>query len=316
MRRARCQVAVGNLQPALPDAYSVGPEADSIASDGIRTVRIGRDVSVQLLDPTQKTLPGKEEFMEPGRCNGCSLRLEVIHGPSPGLDGLEPVFDSTSLWKVFRQDKAHVFELPHLRAVVDFESGSGRIYVKDGAAGLPAFDYPLDEVIFSRLLADRGSIIVHACGVDYRGRGMLFCGASGTGKSTLADLFSDVEGAAVLSDDRVAAGIRGHSILISGTPWHGTSGRGLNRTVPLERIFFLHHAPENRIEPVPASDAAARLASLCVIPYWHAGSAKKALDAAVDIVGSVPASSLGFVPDPTAVELCLGYVQHAISTIQ
>ncbi|MFH1437942.1 MAG: hypothetical protein ABIJ56_19700 [Pseudomonadota bacterium] len=307
------------MQPVSPDASSVGPEANSETSANIRTVRIGGDVSVELLDPAKKAPAGKgnEEFEEAGcSSTGCALRLEVIHGPLPRLDDLEPVFDSTSLWKVFKQDGSHVFELPHLRAVVDFESGSGRIYVEDGAAGLSAFDYPLDEVIFSRLLADKGSIIVHACGIDYRGRGMLFCGASGAGKSTLADLFSDAEGAAVLSDDRVAAGIRDGSTLISGTPWHGTSGRGLNRTVPLERIFFLHHAPENRIEPVPASDAAARLASLSVIPYWHAGSAKKALDAAVDMAGSVPASSLGFVPGPTAVEICLDRVQRPVSTIR
>lgn len=267
-----------------------------------RTVCIGQDVSVRLKGNVEKALPANKEFELHAQNNGCTLSLEIISGPIPAPGPRELLFDSTSLWKVFRQDHTYIFELPHLSAVVDFNAGSGRIYLQDSYPNLAVFDYPLDEVIFSKLLADRGSVIVHACGVDYGGRGLLFGGGSGAGKSTLASLFGAIEGAHLLSDDRVALGIRQGRVQISGTPWHGTSGHSLNRTVPLERIFFLRQASANHDEPLLPLEAAARLLSLCVIPYWHHESSGKALNTAVDIVGRVPASDLGFTPDPAAVD--------------
>jgi len=241
-------------------------------------------------------------FGSPPASDGLVLDLHVTLDPLPDLDRPEPVFESTGLWKVLRSGTAFVFELPHLTAVVDFDSGSGRIHLRDPAAAPFVFDYPLDEVIFSRLLADRASVIVHACGVEHRDQGLLFVGSSGAGKSTLASLFDVQDGARVLSDDRVALSIRGGRAWISGTPWHGTSGHALDRSVPLERIFFLRHAPSNEQEPLTPTRAAARLASMSVIPYWHEASSRMAVDAAVEAGRTVDASLLGFVPDHTAVE--------------
>jgi hypothetical protein len=229
------------------------------------------------------------------------LDLHVTRDPLPDALRPEPVFESTGLWKVLRSGSDHVFELPHLTAVVDFEARKGAIHLHDPGAAAFVFDYPLDEVIFSRLLAERASVIVHACGVVHAGRGLLFAGSSGAGKSTLAGLFAEREGARVLSDDRVVVSLRDGGACIAGTPWHGTAGHAADLSAPLERIFFLRHAPSNEQEPLGPTQAAARLTSMSVVPYWHEASSRAAVDVAVEAGRSVRASLLGFVPDPSAV---------------
>jgi hypothetical protein len=264
------------------------------------TIRIG-DVGVRIMDPDESSRSTKEEAGP-----GLKLTLSVTRAPLPDLGSIEPVFDSRGLWKVFRKGGRHIFDLAHLAAEIDFSAGTGSIFLKENApSGLPVLDYPLDEVLFSKLLADEGWVIVHACGVDPAGRGILLCGTSGSGKSTLADLFAEKKGAAVLSDDRTAAGMSRHKAWMAGTPWHGTSGRALDRTAALARIFFLRHADQNRADPLSPSEAAARLASLSVIPYWHREAAQKALDGIARLAESVAAADLGFGPDAAAVDFIL-----------
>lgn len=268
-----------------------------------RTVRIG-STEVCIIDQNEDLAPDAQDAVPRPR-----LTLRVARGHLPRLGPPEPVFDSGGLWKVFREGAVYTFDLPHLSAVVDFSAGKGSIIMKEHAPRNAAvFDYPLDEVLFSKLLADAGSIIAHACGVDLGGRGILLCGDSGSGKSTLAGLFSAVQGAAVLSDDRVAAEARSGRAWITGTPWHGTAAHGLDRTVPLRKIFFLRHAGRNLAEPLAPAQAAARLASLSVIPYWHREAAQKALDATADLAECVPAADLGFRPDAGTVDYLMNLV--------
>jgi hypothetical protein len=270
-------------------------DPDAKPAEGIVALGIARDAGILLVDSPSKPPPG-----------AAALTLEVIRGTAPSPGPLEAVFDSKGLWRVSRSGDGFVFDLPGRRAIVDFDAGRGRIYMDASVPGASPLAYPLDEILFSRLLADRGALIVHAAGVDAGGRGLLFAGPSGSGKSTLAGLFAAADGAVVLSDDRVAAGLRGGRAVIGGTPWHGTSGLGSGGTAPLESVFFLRHAPVNRVEPLSVPDAAARLLSLSVIPFWDREAARSAAHAAASIAELVRAADLGFAADATAVTYVTG----------
>jgi hypothetical protein len=268
----------------------VDPEIICIAGEA--AVRLSGDIG---------EMPGRGGFDAPQGDDVRVLDLHVVRDAPPDLDA-EPVFESTGLWRVLRAGSGFVFELPHLTALVDFEARRGTIHLRDPAAAAHVFDYPLDEVIFSRLLADRSSVIVHACGVELGGRGLLFAGESGAGKSTLASLLEEHAGAGVLSDDRVVLSVR-EGVFIAGTPWHGTAGHAVDLSAPLDRIFFLRHAPRSVQEPLTRTEAAARLTSMSVIPYWHEDASRRAVDACVEAGRGVPAAQLGFLPDRTAVDL-------------
>ena len=270
-------------------------DPDAKPAGGIVTLGIAGDAGILLIEAPSESPPG-----------AAALTLEVIRGTAPPPGPLEPIFDSKGLWKVSRSVEGFVFDLPGRRAVVDFHAGRGRICLDASVPGASPLAYPLDEILFSRLLADRGVIIVHAAGVVAGGRGLLFAGPSGAGKSTLAGLFAEAKGSLVLSDDRVAVGLQGERAVIGGTPWHGTSGLGSNGTAPLECIFFLRHAQDNGAEPLSISDAAARLLALTVIPFWDREAARSATHAAASVAELVRASDLGFTKNATVVTYVTG----------
>jgi hypothetical protein len=281
------------------------------------TISVGYNSSVELIaksDLSLFPLEGKtKDFLGSGMV---LLSLMVISGQLPQIDSFNISFDSGGLWKVFRKGDLHIFVLqspqspqPYSVVKIDFQARQGEVYLTDTTNHpIYPFGYPLDEVIFSKLLADRASVIVHACGVSYNGIGILFPGHSGAGKSTLSTLLSHYPGLKILSDDRVVLGIRNDGVYISGTPWLGSAGFALPESAPLRRILFLQHDSTNRLETVNAIDATTQLLGLSVLPYWDDSSVEKAIEAAARAVEQVPAARFGFVPDASAVECLL----HAI----
>jgi len=106
----------------------------------------------------------------------------------------------------------------------------------------------------------QGGVLVHAAGISLGGRALLAAGESGAGKSTLAQCCAGAGlGLEVLSDETIGA-------LPDGTLW-ATPFRSSARYVvedprqprALHALAFLEHAPEERLVPLGAADATARL---------------------------------------------------------
>jgi hypothetical protein len=167
-----------------------------------------------------------------------------------------------------------------------------------------ALDYPLDELLFQHRLAREGALEVHACGVVWRGRTLLFCGKSGAGKSTTARLWRrHARGARLLSDDRVVLRPGKRSVRAHGTPWHGDGGFASAASAPLGALFFLRHGRRTRLVPLGRAEAAARLFARSFPPPWDRVGVARALDACADTAFRVPAFELAFRPRREAVEL-------------
>lgn len=245
------------------------------------------------------------------------LDLAVSRGRIQPFSDQGIQFDSGGLWRVFKEDDRYIFVnrsrqlmYPNSVTKVDFQTGCGEVFLSDSVDfQLYPFEYPLDEVIFSKLLADRNSVIVHACGVSFKGFGMLFPGHSGAGKSTLCNLLSQYPGFKILSDDRVVVSVQKEGIIIYGTPWLGSAGFALPESAPLSRILFLQHDSANRIETMSAIDATTQIIGLSVLPYWDTGSVEKAIDAAAHSVEQIPTARFGFVPDGSSVECLFNAVE-------
>ncbi|MCD4768621.1 MAG: hypothetical protein K8R35_00440, partial [Bacteroidales bacterium] len=62
--------------------------------------------------------------------------------------------------------------------------------------------YPLDGLIIYYITALNGDIFIHGSGVEYNGKGSVFTGASGRGKSTIAKIYREA-GARIIHDDRL-----------------------------------------------------------------------------------------------------------------
>jgi len=222
------------------------------------------------------------------------------HGmPQIHLKDEDMVFDSGSLWSLYRADGRNIFVLkspvsgsfPYCIAVFDSDLRRGEVY--SSITEHNPLEYPLSEVLMMCLLAQGRGLMAHACGIDDGGRGYLFAGNSTDGKTTMARLWR--EEARILNDDRIVLRQRDGRFWMYGTPWHGDYSGVSPQGVPLEKIFFLRHADANSIHRLGGDAAtASMLLTRSFPPLWDAAGMLFTLDFCSQLVGNVPCYELGF----------------------
>lgn len=266
------------------------------------------------LDPPAALLP----FLVP---RGADISLRYRERPPAARVPGERLFDSGGVWRVERAGGRLVYSFrvrgrrPPLYKRVTIDAGLRRGTLEfDASPQGPrcALDYPLDELLFQHRLAREGALEVHACGVVWRGRTLVFCGKSGAGKSTTARLWRKHEPRAqLLSDDRLILRPRRRSVRVFGTPWHGDGGFASPTSAPLGALFFLRHGRATRLAPLARGEAAARLFTRSFPPPWERESVARTLDACADTAALAPAFELVFRPDRSAIAA----VQEALADL-
>jgi hypothetical protein len=243
---------------------------------------------------------------------GADIDLTVVWGAPPAVDPKGLVFDSGGTWRAYRRGRQLVYVFrppmgdgPPARAVaIDERRKRGTLYVRppyDRRRGF-ALSYPLDELLFQHHLARAGGLVLHACGVAYRGRALVFCGPSGAGKSTTARLWLRHEpGARILSDDRVVLRRHGSTWRVHGTPWHGSARLASSESRPLGGLFFLEQGPTTGASRLGDAETAARLFAHSFPPLWEAAGTERALRTAARVASACPSFRLLFRRDRTAV---------------
>lgn len=267
-----------------------------------------------LEDPPLFVDAATSQFLVPGGTP--DVTVAVGWGDLSHEAGGEPLFDSGSVWRLYRQGDGFRFQFrsavlgktPYRTAAFDARFTTGEVclhrpYFETGRAAYP-LEYPLDELLMIALLGLGRGIEVHGCGViDRSGTGCLFVGQSGAGKTTLARLWRREEGVTILSDDRLVLRSVGDRIWMYGTPWHGDEPLASPRGVPLSHIFFLRHATEDALAPVTGASAAARLFASSFPPFHSAPALDFTLELLERIVGTVPCQELSFVPSGAVIDL-------------
>ncbi len=161
-------------------------------------------------------------------------------------------------------------------------------------------------MMFSFSTASMDTLLIHASVTMNGGKGYLFLGKSGTGKSTHSQLWiKNIEGCELLNDDNPALRVCDDGVVrVYGTPWSGKTPCYRNLDVPVGAIVDLHQAKKNVIKQQSLSEAYASIyVSFSGYRFiknmadgYHATNAK--------IVSSVPCYSLDCLPNPEAAFLC------------
>jgi hypothetical protein len=246
----------------------------------------------------------------PSRGQDIRLRVSSEAVPEPGAP---PLFESGGIWQVFPAGTGLFYRFrspsgrgPAARGLrIDRGWSRGTLYLPPSTYSRRrgfALSYPLDELLFAHHFAHRRATVVHGCGLVADGRGLLFCGHSGAGKTTTALLWRKYRrGTEVLSDDRIVVRFRAGRPWIFGTPWHGSGRFAQPRGVPLAGVFFLRQAERSRLSDLAVPGAAAHLFARSFPPPWSGTAIDRVLSLCARVARTVPCRTLSFARDETAV---------------
>lgn len=152
-------------------------------------------------------------------------------------------------------------------------------------------------------LSTRGGLMLHASLVDAGGRGILFVGPSGIGKTTQAELWMKYRNAIIINGDMALVGEKDGAFTGYGCPWHGSSPYCENRQVPLAGIVVLEQAKENTLERLRGVTMIERMMRNIFLPHWYQKGAEAAMETVDHLLSTVPVYLLKCRPDEEAVAM-------------
>ncbi|MEW6348656.1 MAG: hypothetical protein AB1646_06310 [Thermodesulfobacteriota bacterium] len=297
----------------LPPIPSSAVESDQ-ACLSVRIADLGITLCGEGSDTLLETEPAYDQFVVSGMPD---LTIQVRSGPFPTgiLREDEKIFESGSLWSLYEHEGRHAFAFrspllgpePYRMAIFDARYRQGEVFVRtplSDAAGtavrIVPWERPLPELAMVSMLTTRPGLMVHACAVNDQGKGYLFAGNSGAGKTTICRLFDTR--ARILNDDRVVIRPDRTGYRVHGTPWHGDSPLVSCESVPVRAIFFLEKAATHSTRALSGISACCSLLARCFLPLWDGAGIPLVLDFAGRLVQSVPCFALSFAPDESVVE--------------
>ena len=187
-------------------------------------------------------------------------------------------------------------------------------------------------IMFALATADKGTVLFHAAVVSYEGKGYMFLGPSGTGKSTHARLWLKyIEGAELVNDDNpvvkvirppltpfpskarlpVAFPTQGENFAgtVYGSPWSGKTPCYRNVSYPLGGIVVLSQAPYNKIQRLSGIDAYVALMESISGIRWDSKIADGLHQTENALASSIPVWHLECLPDEEAARVCCAQVK-------
>lgn len=168
---------------------------------------------------------------------------------------------------------------------------------------------PLGEILFRNALLRHSGLVIHAAAIEWEGKGILFSAASGTGKTTQAQLWKKHQGAKILNADRPAVRLWDQGVKVYGSPWNGSSKKYKNSNQPLRAIILLEQGKENKIQRLDYKEAISRLMPRCFLPYFEPELMEIALKHLETLIMRIPIYLLRCRPDKEAVELVYQWVK-------
>lgn len=186
----------------------------------------------------------------------------------------------------------------HRVAVFNENHSRGEIYVDKPELYLKGQNESLtlfasDQVLLARILAERHGFSIHASGISIKGDGLLFVGASGAGKSTVANLLKN-EGQ-ILCDENIIVRRWTEGFRIHGTWSHGDVTDISNAEAPLKAIFFIEKSKKNQLEPITDKlEITKRLLPRLLKPLITSDWWEKNLNSIEKLVQEVPAFRMKF----------------------
>ncbi len=153
------------------------------------------------------------------------------------------------------------------------------------------------RILFAYFILRIGGILIHAAGISRNGKGFIFSGPSGIGKSTVSKLSPE---AIILNDDLtiIKPGLDQKWAIYS-TPFANPGQKIHNKSVPLVGIYLLEQSNEVTLEEVSPGKAVAELFANVPVVSMDSHSADQLFTIIHEIIRDVPVNKLRFIMDPS-----------------
>lgn len=197
-----------------------------------------------------------------------------------------------------------------------FKSGQFFRWVTSGIGSEDIIQQPVDRVIFVNRLSLAGNVVLHASAVKTSDGVILFCGRSGIGKSTVADIWLQEEGGTLLNDDRAIVFIDGDDVLAGASPWHGKNPTVNPGFGPLLAIFHLGQASETSMQRLPAVLSSAKLLATSAVPFYYKPSVGAVTDAVTNICAMIPSYQLDVFPDKSLPRIVMNTLESCCMVME
>lgn len=174
-----------------------------------------------------------------------------------------------------------------------------------GMAAIEALSF----FVFPAMLS-KGVLPLHGAVVEHRGRGILFCGLSGAGKSTQARLWRQFNNALILNSDRAPCYEKEGRWYAFGTPWCGTGGEHICREVPVKAVVLPVQSSENRVHVLTGQQLLEHLLPQVLCPDQAPLLQMHMFELLDRFLSCVPVLQLECTLDRAAVETLAGYLEN------
>ncbi|OQA42887.1 MAG: hypothetical protein BWY52_02076 [Chloroflexi bacterium ADurb.Bin325] len=191
------------------------------------------------------------------------------------------------------------FAVPGVVGWINLATKAAQIRTPVAGRAWSAIERTASYILMEALPREQAALWLHACGVVLGGRGHVFFGASGAGKTTVARLAAGH--AELLCDENVVLRPASGGPELFSTPFWGHSTppeliRRVNRRAPLAALYQLTHAADFSVTRLDPADAVAALLGTEKVATERVESALAWLAAADGLVACVPVYRLGFRP--------------------
>ena len=212
---------------------------------------------------------------------------------------------------VKRDEKQYAFEIrmpqeqiQHtLLCATDFSEGY-LLFAPD----MPSFSYAFGNVLmilYAFSTAPQHTLMLHASVAMKDGKGYLFQGKSGTGKSTHSRLWlQNITGAELLNDDNPVVRVMNNEVRVFGTPWSGKTPCYRNLNMPVGAFVRIIRAPQNQIKRHSIVEAFASLYPSASAMKWDKRVHDAICKTVSDVIVCTPSYALQCLPNEEAAHLC------------
>ncbi|MBA3533498.1 MAG: hypothetical protein H0T73_16390 [Ardenticatenales bacterium] len=192
------------------------------------------------------------------------------------------------------------FEIAGHTGWIDLDTREAVVSTPSDALAHSAVERVMAFVCMQELPRYHNALLLHGAGIVINGKGYVFFGASGRGKSTVSRL-ARARGQ-VLTDENVIIRLTPSGAELASTPFwgFGTPLEDICRIpyqqVPLLGLYSLVHAPDFTLTALPPAAAVMELLTSEKVATERAASATAWLAMADRIIKEVPIYRLGFRP--------------------